>query len=83
VVSFLLEFSGGTSANDEKVQSDELKVYRNAQKAANLVSDYLDGQHPIRTFCCQYHSKVLYFESLTLVDNQKYIRQHHDQIKVS
>ncbi|KAG2221810.1 hypothetical protein INT45_013306 [Circinella minor] len=63
VASFLLELSGGTSANDEKVQSDEVK-------------------HPIRTFCCQYHNKVLYFESLTLVDNQKYIRQRHVQIKV-
>ena len=82
IVSFLLELSGGTSAKDKKVQIDELKLYRNAQRAANVVSSYLGDQHPIRTFCCQFHNKVLYFESRTLVDNQKYIRQRHAQIKI-
>ena len=82
IVIEFLELPDRTSASDDKVKSDEIKLFRNAQRSVNVVANYITGDQPTRTFCCQYSNKVIRFEVLTLVDSKKYVRHCHAKVKI-
>ncbi|CDH52016.1 predicted protein [Lichtheimia corymbifera JMRC:FSU:9682] len=57
-------------------------LYTNAQRSLNIVANYLTREYPIRTFCCQYHNKALYFVVVLTVDNKRYVRHRQAAIKI-
>ncbi|KAG1170798.1 hypothetical protein G6F46_004136 [Rhizopus delemar] len=76
----LAEF-GCAKCSDNKVNSDTLKVYRNALRILNeLAAKTKNGKTP-KVFIVLFHKAILRFETLLLLDNCMYVHTRHAKIQ--
>jgi hypothetical protein len=76
----LAEF-GGAKCSDDKVNSDTLKIYRNALRILNEIAAKTKHGETPKVFIVLFHKAILRFETLLLLDNCTYVRARHAKIQ--
>ncbi|CAO3681913.1 unnamed protein product [Rhizopus stolonifer] len=75
----LAEF-GGPLCNEQKIEDDIVKVYRNAHKVLNELAAKNKRDNTPTVFVLLFHQGILRFETLHLANNLTYVRACHAKL---